>query len=104
MARYDIYAHPDLLLRKKTPYLLDIQNSFLDDLDTRVLLPLRDLTDLPYPLRDMNPLFEIKGKKVILDTASIAAFPAKSLDHPVENWQKHADTITQAIDTLFGTY
>jgi toxin CcdB len=104
MARYDVYAHPDLQLRNKTPYLLDIQNTFLDDLETRVVLPLRDLSYLPYPIRDMNPVFGIKGMKVILDTASIAAFPAKSLSCPVEHWQQHADAITHALDMLFGAY
>jgi toxin CcdB len=104
MSRYDVYAHPDLELRRKTPYLLDVQNPFLDNLDTRVVLPLREAGYLPFPIRDMNPSFRIKGKQVVLDTAAIAAFPSQSLSRPVENWQQHAYLITQAMDTLFGGY
>ncbi len=104
MARYDVYAHPDPELRRKTPYLLDVQNTFLDTLGTRVVLPLREAGYLPYPVRDMNPSFKIKGKAVILDTAAIAAFPAHSFSRPVDHWQQHAHLITQAMDTLFGGY
>lgn len=104
MARYDVYAHPDSVLARKTPYLLDVQNTFLDTLGTRVVLPLRVAEYLPYPVRDINPSFTLKGKKLILDTAAIAAFPAQSLIKPVDHWQQHAHLITQAMDTLFGGY
>jgi toxin CcdB len=104
MARYDVYAHPDPVLARKTPFLLDVQNSFLDTLGTRVVLPLRVADYLPYPVRDINPSFTLKGKKLILDTAAIAAFPAQSLMRPVDHWQKHSHLITQAMDTLFGGY
>ena len=30
MAQFDVYAHPDARMRERTPYLLDVQNSFLD--------------------------------------------------------------------------
>lgn len=98
------YAHPDPTLARKTPYLLDVQNIFLDTLGTRVVLPLRVAEYLPYPLSDINPSFTLKGKKLILDTAAIAVFPAQPLTRPVDHWQKHAHLITQAMDTLFGGY
>jgi CcdB protein len=47
MARYEVYEHPDPELRRKTPFLLDVQNTFLDTLGTRVVLPLREAGYLP---------------------------------------------------------
>ena len=41
MARYDVYNNPDANERTTTPYLLDVQNNFLE-VDTRVMVPLHD--------------------------------------------------------------
>ena len=41
MARFDVYPNPGQQA-KTTPYLLDVQSDLLDDLDTRVLIPLRN--------------------------------------------------------------
>jgi hypothetical protein len=41
MARFDVYLHPDPAQRKKTPYLLDVQNSRIDKIGTRVVIPMR---------------------------------------------------------------
>jgi toxin CcdB len=42
MARYDVYPHPDKALRKITPYLLDVQNNYIEAVATRVVIPMRD--------------------------------------------------------------
>jgi toxin CcdB len=104
MARFDVYAHPDATLRKNTPYLLDVQNSFLDGLATRVVIPMRSQKYLARPTRDLNPIFEIAGKELVLDTAAMAAFPSALLKRPVDCFTQHAYAITHAMDTLFGPH
>jgi toxin CcdB len=104
MARFDVYAHPDSELRQRTPFLLDVQNSYLNGLDTRVVIPLRAEGYLPLHVRDINHALMISGERVIMDAAAIAAFPAKGLNHPIEHWQQHSDLIISALDTLFGGY
>ena len=104
MARFDVYRHPDAALRKTTPFLLDIQNDYLDGLQTRVVLPLRNAKLVGLPMRDLNPLLEIDGTQVVLDAAAIAAFPAAELRSPVTNLRPQADLIANALDTLFGSY
>ncbi len=104
MARFDVYAHPDATLRKTTPYLLDVQNSYLDDLATRVVIPMRTGSVLPHRVRDLNPVFAIAGKELVLDTAAMAAFPTALLKRPVENFAHQANTIVNALDTLFGSH
>jgi toxin CcdB len=104
MARYDVYAHPDPALRKTTPYLLDVQNNYIDAVATRVMVPMRDRRMVEKPLRDLNPIFEIDGKSVLLDTTAIGAFPANLLKKPVARLASQASVITSALDTLFGGY
>ncbi len=104
MARYDVYAHPDAALRKTTPYLLDVQNNYIEAVATRVVVPMRDRRTVGKLLRDLNPVFEIEGISVLLDTTAIAAFPAHLLKKPVARLVSQAGIITSALDTLFAGY
>ncbi len=104
MARFDVYVHPDALLRKLTPFLLDVQNSYLETIATRVVLPMRAGQAFGVRTRDLNPAFSVAGKEVVLDTAAIAAFPAAELKAPVTNLQAQSTLIVAALDTVFGSY
>ena len=104
MARFDVYAHPDAELRKTTPYLIDVQNSFLASLTTRIVIPLRSSKYISNRLRDLNPVFEIAGQEIVLDTAAMAAFPTALLKRPAGDFSKHAAVVTGAIDTLLGSH
>ena len=50
----------------------------------------------------LNPLFEIAGKQLVLDTAAIAAFPAAELKTPVLSLGAQSEAIVDALDVLFG--
>ena len=104
MARFDVYPHPDAVLRKKTPYLLDVQNNHISRIATRVVIPLRAASLFTQPMRDLNPTFEIDGKKVVLDTAALAAIPSAELKQPIVSLASQSGTITAALDVLFGAY
>ena len=104
MARFDVYAHPDVATRRMTPFLLDVQNTHVSGLATRVVIPLRMADTFPLRMRDLNPLFEIVGRDVVADTAAIAAFPAADLRSPVTSLQRQAELVVSALDTLFGSY
>ena len=75
MARFDVFPHPDTTKRGVTPFLLDVQNNFIDKLQSRVVIPLRAAAVFGPTMRDLNPLFTISGQAVVLDTAAIAALP-----------------------------
>jgi toxin CcdB len=104
MARFDVYRHPDAAMRKFTPFLMDIQNDYINGVDTRVVLPLRAAKLFGPTMRDLNPSFEIDGVSVVLDTPAIAAFPAAELRQPVLSLRPQSDAIVSALDTLFGSY
>lgn len=104
MARYDVYAHPDAALRKVTPFLLDVQNDYINSLGTRVVIPMRSAALYRHPMRDLNPVFEVGEKAVVLDTAALAAFPARELKKRVTGLQDQRELIVAAMDCLFGAY
>jgi toxin CcdB len=103
MARFDVCRHPDAALRKNTPFLIDLQNNYINGSETRVVVPLRPAKLFEPPMRDLNPLFELDGVQFVLDTAALAAFPVTELRTPATNLQSHSDTIVDALDTLFGS-
>ena len=104
MARFDVYAHPDAVLRKKTPYLLDVQNDHLARIATRVVIPLRFAHQFDRPAHDLNPVFEIASNPVVLDTAALEAFPASELKKPLVSLKSQVDAVVGALDIIFGAY
>ena len=103
MARFDVYAHPDPASRKTTPFLLDVQNELIHGLDTRVVIPMRAVSRVRVPLRDLHPVFEVQGSRVVLDTPALAAVPCRELPKPVANLGAHRAEIVAAMDSLFGS-
>ncbi len=99
----DVYPHPDAVLRKKTPYLLDVQNSHIDRIASRVVIPLRLAEDFVLRMRDLNPVFEVGGKAVVLDTAALAAIALAELKKPTTNLGAQSAAVVAALDALLGT-
>lgn len=104
MAHFDVYAHPDAGLRRKTPFLLDVQNNYIDRITTRVVLPMRPAEQFAQRMSDLNPVFKIAGEDVVLDTSALAAFPAAELKKPVTSLVSQSGAIVAALDALFGAY
>jgi len=104
MARFDVFANPDPSERSTIPYMLDVQNEFLDILETRVVVPLYASSRFSARVRNLNPAFEVAGRSVVMDTLSIGGVPIAELRRPVANLASHQLDIQDALDTLFGSY
>ncbi len=104
MARLDVYANPDSAERKATPYFLDVQNDYIDGLQTRVVIPLRRETVFGPRARDLHPLLSVGNDRVVLDTAAIGAVPTAELRRPVAHLPEARADVQAALDTLFGSY
>ena len=104
MAQFDVYLNPDPGQREWTPYLLDVQNSFLERLVTRVVVPLRRAEHAPLPMRELNPAFEVQGQALVLDTAALAAIPGRGLGQAVASLSSQSAEVVSALDVLFGGY
>jgi toxin CcdB len=104
MARYDVYANPEASERKQTPYLLDVQNDYIDALTTRVVIPLRKEAAFGPRARNLNPSFAVGADNVVLDTAAMGAVLSSELRRPVANVRQESAAVQEALDTLFGAY
>jgi toxin CcdB len=104
MARYDVYANPESSERKHTPYLLDVQNDYIDALTTRVVVPLRTEAAFGPRARNLNPSFVVSANTVVLDSAALGAIPLSELRKPVASLRDERPAIQEALDTLFGAY
>ncbi|MEO5660542.1 MAG: CcdB family protein [Polaromonas sp.] len=104
MARYDVYANPDADDRAATPYLLDVQNNFLE-VDTRVVVPLHEASRFYLAsVRDLNPQLEVLGQVLVMNTAAMGAIPSSDLRRPFASIANQSVVIQNALDTLLGGY
>lgn len=102
MARFDVYPNPGAHA-STTPYLLDVQSDLLDGLDSRMMIPLRNLEHFPkvkLPTR-LTPVLAIKGKDFLLETPKMGAVPQRILKSPVASLAAEQASITAALDFLF---
>jgi toxin CcdB len=102
MARLDVYKNVGPHAQD-TPYLLDVQSDLLDNLGSRVVIPLRRLAlyaGVKLPER-LTPVIQIKREKLVLETPKMAAVPVSILKVPVASLAKDHDQITAALDFLF---
>jgi toxin CcdB len=96
MARYDLYT-----LREQAGYLLDVQTDLIDRLQTRVVVPLLPTAVTPPPVRRLNPVFAIGGKRYVMATPLLASVPVADLEQSQANLSMHHDEIVAALDMLF---
>lgn len=95
MARFDVYANPG-----GAGYVLDVQADVLDNLNTRVVVPLMAAEAAPVPAMRLNPVFQIGAEPHVMATQFIAAIPRKLLRAPVTNLTGHDSEIMAALDMV----
>lgn len=104
MGRFDVYANPVAAERRVTPYLVDVQNDFIDALTTRVVIPLRREAAFGPSARNLNPVLVVGDDRVVLDTAALGAIPVGELRKPLASLDESRALIQEALDTVFGAY
>jgi toxin CcdB len=104
MARFDVYANPDQSEKRHTPYLLDLQNDYLQGVDSRIVVPLHHAKEFQYKADHLHQVFEVAGDFVLMDITQLASVPASALKRRIANLQPEQYKIQEAIDTVFGAY
>lgn len=96
MARLDVHSMPG----KGDGYVLNVQAELLAHFATRVVVPLLPEDKTSHPITELNPVFEIKGKRHVMVTQALSAISIKELKRAVVSLDAHHDAVTRALDLL----
>lgn len=97
MARLDVHPMPG---KGRDGYVVDVQAELLSHLTTRTVVPLLPEQTAPKPINELNPVFDIRGKRYVLVTQAIASIPVRELKRAVASLTEQHDSITRALDIL----
>lgn len=101
--RFDVFRNPSTVAAKHIPFLLVVQSDLLDELPTRVVVPLVKSTAIKGPsATTLNPEFEIDRTRVTMLTQQIAGVPTDILRKRETNLEPQREAILRALDFLFS--
>ena len=100
MAQFDVYLNPNPETEKSIPYLLDIQADLLDNLATRVVVPLFTVAAFGKAAAHLNPQFKINRTTVVMSTAELAGVNLQVLGEKICSLQEQRHEIIAALDFL----
>ena len=104
MDQFDLYENGNPGTRHTFPYLLDVQAEILDNLPTRVVVPLVKASLLKKVAPVLNPVFKIASAEFVMVTQQVAGVSAKVLGKRAGSLQGERDAIIAALDMLFVGY
>lgn len=103
MPQFDVYRHPVEAWRELTPYVVDVQSSWVTRSDLRLTVPLLRKT-LSSGDNRLYPLFTVQGETFVFDTLSIVAYPASDLRRPIASLSAQAEAVFSAVDFALHGY
>ena len=99
MAQFDVYENPSANTRSAFPYIVDIQSSVIEDISTRIVVPLGTLQSFNnQAMTKLTPEIHYEGKRFLLLVPQIASFPAKYLKTPIGSLAHFREEIVAALD------
>ena len=101
MSQFTLYENENKNSKKAYPYFVDVQNDLLDELNSRIVIPLSLYKMLNKTnAKKLCPVFEIKKKPFVLLTHQMTSVPRSILKKKVTSLEKFRYEILGAIDLL----
>ncbi len=102
MPQFAVHRNRNGATRARYPLLLDVQSDLLEDLRTRVVIPLTpaSATTKRTSLQNLTPLCTVEGKEYLLLTPQLAGIAAKELGPAIADLSQDRQTIIDALDML----
>ena len=98
----DVFKNENPASRERFPYLLDVQADLLQDLETRIVVPLApEAAFASKALKGLMPLVRVKGKAYLAVTPQLAAIARRALGTKIANLSEFRADLTDALDLLF---
>lgn len=101
MAQFTVYRNKNARSRALFPFLVDVQSDLLDDLQTRVVIPLSKAAALTKkPVGNLTPIVQFEGDDYVLMTPELAGMAREDLGAVAGSLADRRATIFAAIDFL----
>ena len=104
MARFDIRRNANAEKTDEFPYLIEVQSDLMDQLRTRVVIPLMSVERYGAPIERLNPVLEVEGRAYVAVTSELAGVHLSALGPLVASAAERGDELTAAIDFLLQGY
>jgi len=103
MSNFTLYkSHSSI--QTEYEYLLNVQSSLLDDLKSRLVIPLIKKPFRKSIIQILNPEIEIDNTTYIILTQQMASVPINYLGKLIENIEINRTEVLSAIDFLITGY
>ena len=104
MAQFDVFPHPMQEMRDSHPYVLEVQSNFLQRPIALIGIPLARLAPGSQAVSVLNPLVEVAGETLVLETLAIASYEPGELRRRVANLSDDAQAVWDALDYALHGY
>ena len=104
MAQFDVFKNPSTTTRKHYPYLVDVQSPYLDELATRIVIPLGKAELFKNTaMKGLTSEVVFHDENLLLLTPQISSISRKQLKDPIGSISHLRDELTNALDfAIFG--
>ncbi|CAA0117780.1 Toxin CcdB [BD1-7 clade bacterium] len=100
MKQYDLYENTDPDSHASYPYFVDVQTGLLEDLNSRVVIPIAPALDAKAFPKNLCPIVEINNKQFALLTHQITTVSSSFLENKEGSLLLNRDDIISALDFL----
>ena len=100
MARFDIRRNANAATSDQFPYLVEVQSDLLDQLRTRVVIPLMSIERYGSPIERLNPVLEVEERAYVAVTSEMAGVHLSALGAVVASVAERSHEFTAAVDFL----
>ncbi len=103
MSQFTVYLNEDASSNDTYPYFIDIQNSLLDDLNSRLVIPFSmQSSSNNISVKKLCPVLQINNESFILLTHQMTTVPKSILKTKVISLENYRYEIIDAIDFLIS--
>jgi toxin CcdB len=102
---FPIYENPNPASRGLVPYLLMVQSALLDDLSTRIVVPLYRTSGVPEAtITRLHLSLDLAGESLLAAFQHLTAVPRHCLGRQVGQLSDRHAEITACLDFIFRGY
>lgn len=99
MAQFDVYTNPSTKTDKGYPFLVDVQNSVIDQLATSLVVPLtKNTTRNSLYMKKLTPEIEFAGVPYLFLTQQLSSLPKEVLKDCIGSLEQSRELLLDAIN------